>query len=141
MKQGMVRWAACATLVLAGGAQIAWAEPAALPQVHHSGAVSYLSGGVGSDESSAIKAVTPDYPLALEFYGKRKSGNVYLADVPVTITSNHGTVVLDASSQGPFMLVKLPPGSYTVTAQHDGKKLSRHVSISRTGHARATFFW
>ncbi len=72
-----------ATLVLAGSTQVAVAVPASLPPVQHAGHMSYLSGGVGSDQSAAIKGAMRSYPLVIEFVGKTNSANDYLADIPV----------------------------------------------------------
>jgi len=54
-----------ATLVLVGSTQLALATPASLPPVQHAGDMSYLSGGVESDQSAAIKGTMRSYPLGI----------------------------------------------------------------------------
>ncbi|WP_459575100.1 hypothetical protein [Cupriavidus sp. 8B] len=67
--------------------------------------MTYLSGGVGADESGAIKSEMPKYPLVLEFAGSTQAGNEYLAEVPVSIVNAHGKIVLETDARGPFLLV------------------------------------
>ncbi len=78
-----------------------------LPQVLQQGDVSYTSGGVGLDESKALQSAQNQWPLSLRFTGP---GSDYLADVHVKIVDAHSADVLDATSRGPYMLVKLRPG-------------------------------
>lgn len=141
MKQRSILRLSAAALMFAGSAQLALAMPEGLPPVQHAGGVSYLSGGVGSDESAAIKGEMGNYPLVLEFAGKTNAGNDYLADIPVQISDAHGTVVLDTSSRGPFMLISLPNGRYTVTATYNGNQVRRVVSVATGAHAHELFIW
>ncbi|MGE8473464.1 MAG: carboxypeptidase regulatory-like domain-containing protein, partial [Paraburkholderia hospita] len=48
---------------------VAFAATTNLPPLQQQGAVTYLSGGVGSDQSAALKDVMHKYPLVLEFAG------------------------------------------------------------------------
>ncbi|HKT96970.1 MAG TPA: carboxypeptidase-like regulatory domain-containing protein [Paraburkholderia sp.] len=134
-----------AALALALGAPVAFAAtPAAagaLPPTQHAGSISYLSGGVGSDQSAAFKAVMTRYPLSLEFARKSAGGNEYLANVPVKISNAHGQQLLSTRTNGPFMLVSLPNGHYVVTARHNGKTVNRPVDIGKTSHAHEAFVW
>jgi hypothetical protein len=124
---------------LSGG--IALAADGSLPPTQRAGEVTYLSGGIGLDQSQAIKDVMRDYSLVLTFVGTTRNGNVYLSDVPVTITDVNGNTVLDASSDGPYMLASLPNGRYTITASYKGKTEQRSVNISTSQHARQVFTW
>jgi hypothetical protein len=141
MKLRLLSLVSAAAILAAGTCQIAMAATPALPPLQHSGSISYLSGGIGSDQSAAIKSVMSQYPLTLEFAGKTGSGNEYLSDVPVQIANAHGTTVLKADSHGPFMLLSLPAGRYTITARHDGKTQQRTVNIASAAHAHEVFIW
>lgn len=120
----------------------ALASSAPLPPAHVQGDISYLSGGIGRDEARTILTAAKDYPLALEFApvthgeGAVKASNS--TAVPVAIRNLRGRVVLSASSEGPFMLVKLPVGRYLISAIHGGKVERRHVWI--TGEPRLVVF-
>ncbi|MEJ2767127.1 carboxypeptidase-like regulatory domain-containing protein [Mycetohabitans sp. B46] len=107
-----------------------------LPPVSTQGEVSYISGGVGLDESQALRREAPHWPLALRFTGSR---NEYLADVQVTITRASGQSVLDTISQGPYMLIKLAPGRYTVRAQYKDAAQTKSIELRR--HATLAFRW
>jgi hypothetical protein len=131
-----------AALLAAGTWQLAAAATAALPPAHHAGDITYLSGGVGSDQSAAIKSAMHHYPLVLEFVGKTtNNGNEYLADVPVKLTDPHGATLLRAKADGPFMLLSLPKGRYVITARHDGKTERRMIDIGANTHAHEMFVW
>lgn len=117
-------------------AQASAQDNSGLPQVETQGDVSYTSGGVGLDESQALRREAPHWPLALQFTGPRSE---YLADVRVTITKAGGQTVLDATSHGPYMLVKLPAGRYTVRAQYRDAAQSKPVQVGR--HAALAFRW
>ncbi|WP_258168470.1 carboxypeptidase-like regulatory domain-containing protein [Paraburkholderia sp. BL21I4N1] len=123
------------------GSQFVLAASSGLPPTHKEGAISYLSGGIGSDQSSAIKSVMNAYPLVLEFVGSTNAGNDYLADVPVQISDSHGNDLLNTQSDGPFMLVSLPHGRYNLTATYNGKTEHRRVNVTDTTHAHAIFMW
>jgi hypothetical protein len=76
------------------------------------------------------------WPLSLGFFGA--TGD-YLADVHVRIVNADGQQVLHSESQGPYMLIKLAPGAYTVHATYDGKKEVRKVVVEGNGHATTNF--
>ena len=115
------------------------AQESALPQPKSEGAITYISGGIGSDEVLAMKKEQSSYPLSMVFSeGKR---GAYLADVHVTVRDRGGKVVLESDSSGPIMLVKLPPGEYRVTAELRGKALHRSVKVLDKGNSHLSFNW
>ena len=109
-----------------------------MPQVQQQGDVSYVSGGVGLDESKALLSAQHDWPLSLRF--TQHSGE-YVADVRVQITDSHGASVLDTTSRGPYMLVKVRPGRYSVHVSHAGVDKTSAVTVGSNGSARAAFIW
>jgi hypothetical protein len=114
---------------------------AGLPPVQHQGAVEYVSGGIGLDESEAMKAAAKDYPLALTFAAQRDGKADYVANVGVSIHDAQGKPVLQATAEGPYMLVKLPAGRYKVSATYNGAAQDREISVQNGGTARAVFEW
>ena len=109
-----------------------------LPQIQHQGDIAYVSGGVGLDESNALKRAEHEWPLAMRFTGP---GSDYLADVHVRIVGPHDADVFNADARGPYMLVKLPPGRYTVHARYKDDDQTRTVTVAKTPGARADFHW
>lgn len=109
-------------------------------EVRQQGAVLFVSGGVGEEERQEIMKLTPDYPLELLF-ATRGSRNEYLANVNVQIRDKDGKVVLDAVSQGPFLLAKVAPGRYTISADNDGAIKQQTVQVKGARLRRVVFVW
>jgi hypothetical protein len=109
-----------------------------MPQTQQQGDVSYVSGGVGQDESKALQAAQSHWPLSLRFTGPSSE---FLADVKVRIVDGQNNEVLNASSRGPYMLVRLHPGHYTVHAQYKDRDESKTVTVPAKGSTKAAFYW
>jgi hypothetical protein len=128
-----------ALLLLGAGLSTAYAD---MPPVRQQGNVQYVSGGVGLDESESMRAAEKDYPLTLVFAQQMDGQNAYAADVPVTITDSKGTTVLQTTTNGPYLLVKLPAGQYKIASTFNGKELVRQATVGGAGsHTRAVFEW
>lgn len=111
-----------------------------LPREQVSGVASFVSGGVTLDQSKAFEHAFRDYPLVVKLFEREGPRDVYTADALVRITDAHGKTVVDAKADGPFMLVRLPHGDYTVTASLGEHVMpARHVHVTDHGHANATF--
>jgi hypothetical protein len=107
-------------------------------QVMSSGSVKFVSGGVGEDSAERISALSKDFNLKLLF--AQKDGH-YLADVAVTISDAQGKKVLEAISEGPWLLAKLAPGKYQVTAAFGGESFTRATTIPASGQRELIFRW
>jgi hypothetical protein len=136
-----VKFTVRAALVAAGFAfiSVAMAADAEL-RVERQGAVAFVSGGIGEDELEQIKKLRPDYPLELLFVTKGEP-NQYLAGVAVQVKDNNGKIVLDATSEGPFLLVKMAPGKYSVSADHEGAVKQRMIRVAGGKTQRIAFVW
>lgn len=119
---------------------IAAAQPA-LPPVQQQGRVEYITGGIGLDESEAIKAAMKDYSLVLIFAARHEGKAEYVADVPVSIVDKQGNTLLDLKTEGPYLLVKLAPGEYRITAQRGHTPQTRSVTVKKETTARTVFEW
>ena len=128
-------------LAFIASTQFALAAPEHLPPVQHEGDVTFLTGGVGLGESTAIKDVMHKYPLTLEFVGKARGGNEYLSNIPVQVSDMHGHAILKTTTKGPLLLASLPDGRYSVTARHNGKVEHRDVDITSSAHVHELFLW
>jgi phosphatidate phosphatase APP1 len=112
------------------------------PQSQMQGNVRYVTGGIGIDESTALKGMESQYSLTITFAEQRDGKAEYLANVPVTITDSHNATVFSLSNDGPYLLVKLPAGSYQVSASHNGQSKSKSVSVGNGHNAdHVTFDW
>jgi len=102
------------------------------------GDVPYLSGGVGADAREELLAKEKEYNLKIVV--AERSGD-YLAGVKVVIESARKEQVLDTTMEGPILLAKLAPGTYTIKAISDGQTLTRTVAVPAHGLGRVDLRW
>ncbi len=117
------------------------ADESSMPAEKVQGVASYVTGGVGEEETAAFKRAAAAYPLELQFAQKAQPRDEFLSDVQVTIRNRSGKVVLDATAEGPFLLAKLPPGSYRIEADYGGQLKRQAVEIHAGKHRRVVFVW
>jgi len=113
----------------------------AVPAAQMQGDVRYVTGGVGVDEAKAMRAEAAKYPLTLEFLVKTGKVDEFAGLVSVDISKSGGGSIFSANSDGPMMLVDLPPGKYHVKVTRKGREKSRDVELTKGGHVGATFEW
>ncbi|TMH20302.1 MAG: carboxypeptidase regulatory-like domain-containing protein [Betaproteobacteria bacterium] len=99
-------------------------------QEHVEGSVAYISGGVSSDEADAMKAAAANYPLTLELAVAGPQRDPYIADARVEIRDLQGNAVLNTTTEGPFLLVRLPSGTYTLDVEWNGAQKKRTVQVA-----------
>lgn len=113
----------------------------ALPAVQKSGAVEYLTGGVGLDESTAIKSASGQWPLSLVFSVQADGRAQFASDVKLQIHDAKGALALDVTATGPYLLARLAPGSYSLRATLDGKTLEHKVQVKAGSSAKVELVW
>jgi hypothetical protein len=116
-----------------------------LPPEKTEAGIVYRTGGVGKDEIAAFKKIESQYPLVMEFLGKPAEDGMhaeYLAGIKVTIAKEQGTKpMLSTTATGPFLMAKLAPGKYKVTAEYGGKAHTRTVEVHAKRTERIVFEW
>lgn len=122
MRTTLLTLGVCA-LLLAAGPGLAQQE-----QVLSRGGVSYLSGGVGVASQERLKALEKEFNLKLVF--TLVEGN-YVANVSVAVKDAAGKNVFEHFADGPFFMMRLPAGAYSVTATYDGKSETREVKVGQ----------
>jgi len=111
-----------------------------MPTEQHQGAVGYVSGGIGKAEARMFERQMGQYRLAIELLEHAGKAEEFTADATVKIADVHGRTVLETRAQGPFMLVDLPPGRYSIVARLNNRTLKKSaVVVTRDKLARATF--
>jgi hypothetical protein len=90
------------------------------------GAVQYTCGGIGLDESTAMRAAMKDHPLSLLF---AQADGSYTAEADVTIKDANGVTTLAMRASGPVCLIDLPAGHYTIEAVAEGMSRKQRVSV------------
>jgi hypothetical protein len=97
------------------------------PRVRPADGIEYLNGGAGEEARAAIDVQRRAFPLRLVF--SVASGAYVVAD-RVDI-GDAQCKVLGVDHAGPMLLVKLPPGNYTVDASYGGRSEQRKVRVAR----------
>lgn len=100
---------------------------------------SYLSGGVSDEERESLQAQQARYNLWI-VTALRQSGE-YLSAVRLKITDSNQNVVFDAALDGPWLLIDLPLGKYSIEAQLDGQSQQRQTTIHPGDHHQAIFYF
>lgn len=147
-KSACVTWAArkvmltsATAIMLLGGVLGANLAHAQLPAAQHYNQIEYVNGGIGIDESTAFKDAMSQFPLALTFAEKLGDMAEYVSNVQVVIRDKKGDTIFQVDSSGPYLLVKLPAGSYNVSATYKNKTLSQTANVGAEGSTRAVFEW
>jgi hypothetical protein len=106
--------------------------------VHMPSGIVYVTGGVGSEAINLLKSMEKDFNLKLVF---ANTSGAYLSDVKVTIFDASGQVVLDATSEGPLLMAKLPVGGYRVYATLGGHPETRRITVAAKTLRIVNFRW
>ena len=101
--------------------------------------IAYESGGIGEEERTAITDREDRYNLKLIF-AERGSG-AYLAGIRVRIADADGTPLVEATSEGPWFLAHLPPGTYRVDAEYMGSRRNLSVALTPRHPLTQQFYW
>ncbi len=101
------------------------------------GGVSYVSGGVGTDSIDRLNLLAGNFNLKLVF--ALKSGS-YVSDVGVVIADAAGKTLLNTTSDGPWLLARLPAGNYQVVATFAGNAVKRQITVGSAKQLRTVDF-
>lgn len=102
------------------------------------GGGSWVTGGIGSDEAAIMQAQRLAHDLAI-LTAAKKSG-AFLADAHVSVTDAAGKPVFDGDMDGPWLVMDLPPGQYTVEVTAAGQTQRRTTEL-RPPHGRRELFF
>ena len=132
--------ARCVAVILLGSASLITVASAQNNEaiLKTSAGVPYVSGGIGTDSIDRLDALASQFNLKLVF--ALRTG-VYLSDVKVTVADARGTTLLDALSQGPWLMAKLPAGNYQIAATVAGVTERRSVAIGGAKLSTVDFRW
>jgi len=104
------------------------------------GDVSWVSGGVGADSRERLQALASGFGFNLKLLFARQDGE-YLSGVEFRVADPAGRVLLQAVSEGPILLVRVPPGRYIVSAKSDGVELRQTLSAVDGRLGTSVFRW
>ena len=112
-----------------------------LPPIQSQGQTEFVTGGVGRDESEAMKKEGRAWPLLLELTQASAPRPEYISDVQITIKDKSGNTVLDATAEGPYMLIRLAPGKYSLDATYESATLHRDLKLEKGQNRKVVLVW
>jgi hypothetical protein len=115
-----------------------WAQ---IPQTQYSQGISYITGGVGEEESTAILAEAKQWPLLLELSQLENGRGVWIFGSQIKILNAKNAVVFDAKADGPYMLINLIAGDYAIQANYQGVVQNRSISVKAGQSQKISIFW
>ncbi len=126
--------------LLLGGAMLLPAGNAISAEtvVQTTNGISHVSGGIGEDALAKMEALTRDFNLKLVF--ALQDGH-YVTDVKVVIADARGKTLLDATSEGPWFLAKLPAGNYQIVTTFAGNAVKHSVTVGKAKLQTVGFRW
>ncbi|WP_301101641.1 carboxypeptidase-like regulatory domain-containing protein [Propionivibrio sp.] len=131
------KWLVYSAAVVLGTAALA-SFARAEPVMQTAGQVAYVSGGVGTESIERLTAQADEFNLKLVF--ALNSGE-FVSGVKVIITDDKGQAVLDAVSEGPWFLARLPVGKYQIVASLADKAERRSVNVGAAKLMTVDFRW
>lgn len=100
--------------------------------------VTYLSGGVGKESREQLAQRAADFNVKLVFAAK--SGD-YVASVSVALRGAAGKSLASIRSDGPWLLLALPAGRYSVSATFAGRTVEQAFAAPKSGQRTVYFRW
>ncbi len=108
-----------------------------LPDVHILGDISYITGGIGVEETKAMESERSDYNLQImnsdstgHFDGTRN----------ILISDENGNELLDVNG-GPLFYASLPKGRYLVQGSSKDQVKKQKINVSGNKPAIIHFVW
>ena len=114
---------------------------AQIPATQHSNGISYISGGVGEEETVAILAEAKQWPVLLELSQIENGRGVWIFGANIKIINSKKQLVFNASADGPYMLINLEPGDYFIEASFQGVEQKRALSVKANTSQKISLFW
>lgn len=132
----LIRSLALVLCLLAGSS--VWAQ---IPQTQYSQGISYITGGVGEEESTAILTEAKQWPVLLELSQLENGRGVWIFGSQIKILNAQNAVVFDAKAEGPYMLINLTAGDYAIRASYQGVEQKRSISVKAGQSQKISIFW
>jgi hypothetical protein len=102
------------------------------------GSAPAVSGGVSLNARDTLRGSESNANVKLVF--ALNTGN-YVSDVQVRVMDKSGRTVVEDTSNGPWLLARLPAGSYTAQATYNGSTVTQKFTVGAKGLRTAQFRW
>jgi hypothetical protein len=115
---------------------------AQVPATQYANKIAYISGGVGTEESTAIEMESKQWPLMLQFSQINEKGwGAWISGVQVKIINGDKQEIFSAICDGPMMLINLVPGQYEVISIYEGRAQTLPAVIQAKKPQKLSIFW
>jgi hypothetical protein len=134
--------ATCGTAAILGATLPAHAAPN--PPIQTAQGVEYMCGGTNKDEAAFMQMVAPRWAATIELgiNGSPAQRASFPARAKVEVRERYtGRPIMEALSQGPYMLARLDPGAYDVNVTLGGLTLTQPLVVFAGIPSKATFMW
>lgn len=112
----------------------------AMPAQQQSGEVTFMTGGV-AEEAEMMRGVAKDYALEIVLIQRLKVQEEFLADVEVQVLDAQKNIVLETTTEGPYLFANLPAGCYWVVAKFKEDIKQQKVLIDTNKHQKVVLWW
>lgn len=114
---------------------------AQIPDTQYSEGISYITGGVGESESTAILSESKQWPLLLEMSQIENGRGVWIFGATIKISNSMKQIIFSAQADGPYMLINLKSGDYVIEATYQGVMQKRALSVKADSPQKISLFW
>lgn len=114
---------------------------AQLPEVQTDSNLSCMMGGVGLDESKAMRAEAKKWPLVIEFTEQQGKSYAWISGAQLEIINAKGETIFLDKCNGPMFLAKMIPGKYELIATYQNQVKKRSILIDGKQSTKVSFIW
>ena len=114
---------------------------AQIPETQYSENIAFITGGVGEGETKAILSEAKQWPLLLELSQLENGRGVWIFGAKIKIVNAKKQAIFDAQADGPYMLINLDSGPYTIEASYQGVEQKRAIVINAGSPQKIEIFW
>jgi hypothetical protein len=123
---GLVLFALCIPAIPLTFAQTNPSPATGLVTHHGAAGTEYLNGGAGEEERAAMAARQSEFPFKVVLSA---AGGEFVVAEKLSVSTPQGEL-LEIRDAGPIVMIKLPPGQYTLVATWQGKTERRSVRLA-----------
>lgn len=114
---------------------------AQIPDTQSSLGISYISGGVGEEESKSMLVEAKQWPLMLELSQLESGRGIWIFGAAIKILNTKQKLIFDAQAEGPYILINLNAGDYLIEATYEGVVQKRAIHIKSDDPQKISIFW
>lgn len=114
---------------------------AQLPEIQADSNLSCMMGGVGLEESQAMREEGKKWPLVIEFTEQLGKSYAWISGAKLKIINAKGETIFFDQCEGPMFFAKIIPGKYELIATYQNQVKKRTVMIDGKQSVKVSFTW